>query len=229
MDSSLDRRAFVRHSALVALGAPVASALGCTIERQPSGEVRELGPARPILLPWGSDAVRIAAPAPERPVAYMSHRYMRIWLDLEFRDRLHFALGAHISVSTQHWRIPLPGDPTNVPIQAGDPRREFEEFDIRTWDADIEPVEGDVRVFRGSPVPASIRIECQPLSGGGAWFSAEPIEVLRVGSPNLGLCREDLMQVGLGTRFSDRDCTRPEGPARLVTWASRGELRTEAP
>lgn len=228
MDTLYDRRAFLSRAAAAALGAPIAGFVGCSIERQQGDrEVAELGPPRPILLPWGPDAVRIAAPPRERPVAYISHRYMRVWLDLAFRDRLQFALGAHISVSTQHWRIPLPGDATNVPIQAGDPRREFEEFDIREWDAEIEPAEGDVRILRGSPVRTEVRIECQPLSGGGAWFSAEPVQLRRCGPPNLDLCREDLVHVGGATRFEDRDCTRPAGTVQLVTWASREALIPE--
>ena len=228
MDTSYDRRAFLRLAGAAALGTPLAAASGCSIERQlDERESPQLGPPRPILLPWGPDAVRIAAPPRERPVAYISHRYMRVWVDLEYRDRLQFALGAHISVSTQHWRIPLPGDSTNIPIQAGDPRREFEEFDVREWDAEIEPTEGDVRILRGSPVSTELRIECQPLSGGGAWLSAEPLRLRRSGTPSLDLCREDLVQVGAATRYEDRDCTRPVGQVRLLTWTSQEELITE--
>lgn len=222
MDTSFDRRAFLRRAALAALGLPVASSVGCTLERQDGARRDEqLGPARPILLPWGEDAVRIAAPPRERPVAYMSRRYMSIWVDHEFRDRLSYALGAHISVSTGHWRIPLPGDPPSIPITPGDERREYEEFDVRFWDAEIEPAEGDVRVLRGAPVATEVRIECQPLSRGGTWLSAEPLSLLRCGPPGPGLCREDLMEVGAAASYADWDCTQPTGSVRLLTWACR--------
>ncbi|MGD8728168.1 MAG: hypothetical protein PVJ80_10920 [Gemmatimonadota bacterium] len=222
MNTSPDRRAFLRRAAIAALGMPVASALGCTLERQDRGARSEpLGPVRPILLPWGDDAVRIAAPPRERPVAYMSRRYMMIWVDHEFRDRLSYALNAHISVSTGHWRIPLPGDPPNIPITPGDERREYEEFDARFWDAEIEPAEGDVRILRGIPTRSEVRIECQPLSGGGTWLSAEPLRLFRCGPPGPGLCREDLMEVGTAASFADWDCTQGSGSMRLVTWACR--------
>jgi hypothetical protein len=205
------------------LGAPVVmSAFGCTIERQPTeGDGVAVGPPRPILLPWSDDAVLVAAPPRERPVAYMSRRTMEIWIDLDYRDRLQFALGAHISVSTGHWRVPLHGDPENIPIQAGDPLREFEEIDMRMWDAAIEPMEGDVRVMRGAPVAAEVSIRCQPLSGGGTWFDAEPVSLFRSGPADGQLTREELMDVGTAGRFVDRDCTQAEGRVRLLTWASR--------
>lgn len=224
MNPSFDRRDFLHRAAGAVLGLPVVAALGCTLERQTSNGVaaqEDVGPARPILLPWGEHAARIAAPPTERPVAYMSRRYMKIWVDHDFRDRLSFALSAHISVSTGHWRIPLPGDPPGIPIQPGDENREYEEFDVRFWDAEIEPAEGDVRVLRGSPVAAEVRIECQPISGGGTWLSAEPLRLYRCGAPGPGLCREDLMEVGSAASFADWDCTKPTGSVRLVTWACR--------
>lgn len=227
MRPSHDRRTFLRRAAAAALGAPGLTVLGCRLERQPDDSV-ELGPPRPILLPWGPDAVRVAAPPRERPVAYMSHRYMQIWVDLEFRDKVRYVLGAHISVSTAHWRVPLPGDPPNIPIQPGDARREFEEIDMRAWDSAIEPTEGDVRVLRGSPVTAELDVRCQPMSGGDAFVSAEPLEFLRCGPPNAELCREDLMEVGQAARFLDRDCSRPDGDVRLVTWACREPIIFEA-
>ena len=146
---------------------------------------------------------------------------MEIHVDRDFRDRLAFLLNVHISVSTGHWRIPLPGDSQLVPVQAGDSLREFEEFDMRIWDARWEPTEGDVRVLRGSAVGVSVEVRCAPLSGGGVWFNGGPWDLLQCGPPSEELCREDLMEVGTGTRYADRDCTRPTGSVRFVTWASR--------
>lgn len=228
MHSSFDRRAFLRRAAAAALGLPVLSAAGCTLERQDrGGQTEPLGPARPILLPWGEGAVRIAAPPRERPVAYMSRRYMKIWVDHEFRDRLSYALNAHISVSTGHWRIPLPGDPPNIPVTPGDENREYEEFDVRFWDAEIEPAEGDLRVLRGAPASTVVSIQCQPVSGGGTWLSAEPLQLFRCGPPGPELCREDLMEVGAAASFADWDCAQPTGSVRLFTWACRDPSQLE--
>jgi hypothetical protein len=231
MSQGPDRRTFLRRAAVAAFGVPALGTLGCGDR---SGEDRrdEAVPdvparvtprlaERPILLPWGPDAVRIAAPPLERPVAYVSRGRMEVYVDLEFRDRLAFVLSAHISVSTGRWRIPLPGDSPTIPVQPGDARREFEELDMRVWDASLEPSEGDMRVLRGSRRPVTLSATCEPLSGGGAFLSGGPWEVRRSGLPNDDLTREDLMEIGTGTRFADRDCTRAIGEARFVTWACR--------
>ena len=225
MDITYDRRSFIRRAALAALGAPVVSALGCSpdapgqLSESPRGEAARRTLTRQILLPWGPDGVRIAAPITERPVAYMSHGRMEVYVDWDFRDRLHYIFSAHISVSTGHWRIPLPGDTSRVPIQAGDALREFEEIDMREWNASLEPTENDVRILRGSPTDVSIDVSCTPLSGGGVWLNGGPWDLRRSGAPNDELCREDLTEIGTGTRYDDRDCTRPSGSVRFVTWA----------
>jgi len=232
MAESPDRRTFLRRAALAALGMPVVGTLACgdrAVDAEQGGQpVQRATPPeaptsleRPILLPWGPDAVRIAAPPPERPVAYVSRGRMEIYVDLEFRDRLQYVLSAHISVSTGHWRVPLPGDSPTIPVQPGDSRREFEEIDMRVWDATIEPTEGDMRVLRGTARAVTLSATCEPLSGGGAFLSGGPWEVQRCGPPSDDLTREDLMEIGLGTRFADRDCTQEIGPARFVTWACR--------
>jgi hypothetical protein len=223
MDLSFDRRTFLRRAALAALGAPVVT-LGCSAgESGPLRGARGSGETltRPILLPWGQDAVRIASPLSERPVGYMSTDRMELYVDHDFRDRLRYVLDAHISVSTGHWRIRRPGDSPLYPVQPGDALREYEEIDLREWDAGMEPSEGDVRIRRGDATNVRIEVSCTPLSGGDAWLSGEPLEHLQCGPPSDELCREDLMEVGTGTRFADRDCTRPIGPARFVTWACR--------
>jgi hypothetical protein len=228
MDTTYDRRAFLRRAAATALAAPIVSVLGCTSEEPGSGSGRVVEEGmgrtvtRPILFPWGPDAVRIEAPLAERPAAYVSRGRMEIYIDREVRDRLQYILNAHISVSTGHWRIPLPGDARTIPVQPGDAAREFEEMDLRTWDANMEPTEGDMRVLRGSAAAVSVDVSCTPLSGGGAWLNGGPWDLLRCGTPSGELCREDLMEVGTGTRYSDRDCTRPTGSVRFVTWAGRG-------
>lgn len=226
MSASTDRRTFLRRATVAALGIP-ALASACAPDEAPPHRAVDAQPGaprtveRPILLPWGPDAVRVEAPPAERPVAYVSFGRKEAYIDLEFRERLQYVLSAHISVSTGHWRIPLPGDSPTIPVQPGDPVREYEEIDMRIWDASMEPGEGDLRVLRGSPEPVTLEVACQPLSGGGAFLSGGPFELQRAGAPNDELCREDLMEIGTGTRFDDRDCTRPLGPARFVTWAWR--------
>jgi hypothetical protein len=226
-----DRRTFLRRAALATLGLPAVGTLACGDGGNDGGRaeqpvvratpVETAAIERPILLPWGPDAVRIAAPPAERPVAYVSRGRMEIYVDLEYRDRLQYVLSAHISVSTGHWRIPLPGDSPTIPVQPGDTRREFEEIDLRIWNASLEPTEGDMRVLRGSQRPVTLSPSCEPLSGGGAFLSGGPWEVRRCGPPNDDLTREDLMEIGVGTRFAERDCSRAIGPARFVTWACR--------
>jgi hypothetical protein len=226
MSGSTDRRTFLRRATVAALGIPALS-LACAPDEVPPRRAAATGPRtpqgleRPILFPWGPDAVRIDAPPAERPVAYVSFGRKEAYIDIEYRERLQYVLSAHISVSTGHWRIPLPGDSPTIPVQPGDPVREYEEIDMRVWDASMEPGEGDIRVLRGIPRPVTIEVACQPLSGGGAFLSGGPFEVQRAGAPEDELCREDLMEIGSGTRFEDRDCTRPIGPARFVTWAWR--------
>jgi hypothetical protein len=226
MDTYYDRRTFLRRAASAALGVPVVAGLACRSEApqgrsidEDTGGPREV--TRPILLPWGSDAVLIASPPRERPVAYLSVGRMEIYVDRDFRDRLQYALGAHISVSTGHWRIRRPGDPMTFPVQPGDAEREYEEIDMRAWDASMEPVEGDARVMRGSAWEVIVTAECQPLSGAEAWLSGGPWALLRCGPPNGDLCREDLMEIGTATRYADRDCTQSLGPTRCLTWACR--------
>lgn len=236
MESNLDRRVFLRRAAVAAVAASPLSLFGCRVDgdgtaaaddaRAAAGNAGADGALpgatpRPILLPWGSDAVLIAAPPRERPVAYMSMRRMEIYIDREFRDRLHYALNAHISVSTGVWRVPLPGDPLTVPVTPGDAEREFEEIDMRYWNAELEPAEGDLRVMRGAPQGVTVGVPCVPLSGGGVWLTGGPWEVAQCGPPSDQLCREDLMEIGVGLRYADRDCTRPAGQVRFVTWACR--------
>jgi hypothetical protein len=194
--------------------------LGCSPEepRAEAGVGRTV--TRPILLPWGPDGVRIAAPPQERPVAYMSMGRMEVYVDRDFRDRLQYIFRAHISVSTGHWRIPRPGDSPLVPVQPGDALREYVEIDMREWDANLEPTEGDFRVLRGSATAVSVDVSCVPLSGGGVWLNGGPWDLFQCGPPNAELCRESLVEVGTGMRFADRDCTRPTGSVRFVTWAS---------
>jgi hypothetical protein len=107
-----------------------------------------------------------------------------------------------------------------MPIVPGDLLREFEELSERDWDPNLPPSLGDIRILRGVAMSRRIDVTCAPLSGGGAWFQAGPWEILQCWGPSDQLCREDFMSVGTGTRYTDRECTQPEGPVDVLTWAA---------
>ncbi len=228
-DRTQDRRAFLRRLAAPAL----LPWLGCVPEpsesareralRAPSGRASSGAPlspvTRPVLLPWGTDAVHIAAPPREQPVAYVSMATRQLFVDHEYRDQVYWDLHAHISVSTGVWRLPLIGDEPGIPVQPGDQLREFEELSIRDWDPMAAAADGDIRILRGRPTPRVIDFDCAPLPGGRAFYRAGPWRIQQCGEAPGALCREDLASVGTGERFADRECTRLLGRVRVVTWA----------
>jgi hypothetical protein len=183
--------------------------------RHPAGDI-----THPILLPRADGTVHLDAPAYELPAAYVSMERMQVYVDHDHRDRVFWDLRAHISVSTGVWRIPLRGDPLSMAIVPGDLQREFEEMSERDWDPTRPPSPGDIRFLRGVPASRRIDVQCAPFAGGGAWLRAGPWEVQQAHGPSDQLCREDLMVVGTGTRYADRECTRPEGPVDVLTWMS---------
>ena len=220
-----DRRAFLRRVGAAGLLAPTVPILACRIEESPV--IREtsldqgLAIARPILLPWSTDAVHIAAPAPELPIAYVSMEHRQIFVEYRFRIQVSVMLAAHLSVSTGLWRIPLPGDDLGVPIPAGDVLREFEELPISEWDPRMDPAEGDFRMRRGRRVRVRVEFKCAPMSARTGWFSAGPWDIIQCAGPGDEVCREDFSSIGTGTRHSRRtlgSCTEPEATVRYLTW-----------
>ena len=112
MTGECDRRTFLRRAATAGMVAPAIPVLGCVPEGVPENhQAAGADPAmdRPILLPWARDAVRVAAPMAELPMAYVSRDLQRVFIDHAFRGRVQVALAAHISVSSGLWRIPLLG------------------------------------------------------------------------------------------------------------------------
>ena len=95
---------------------------------------------------------------------------------------------------------------------------------MREWDPTADPAEGDIRVMRGRATPLRIDFTCAPLAGGGAWFRAGPWDLLHCGEAGEGLCREDFVGVGTGTRHADRDCTQLVGEMRMLTWTALEEF-----
>ena len=223
MTEPCDRRTFLRRVGAVGLAVPALPLAGCGgAEGEPEArEVLPRGPAvtRPVLLPWSGDAVRIAAPLSELPMAYVSRREMRIWVDHDYRDRVYWLLGAHISVSTGVWRIPNPEDPERSFVQPGDLEREYAEHNLLEWDPDIEPAPGDFRVVRGRRTRVRLDFTCTQVAGVDAWVGAGPLDVERCLGPGDEGCREDLVPVGEGVRYADRDCSGPGARVELVTWA----------
>jgi hypothetical protein len=221
----LDRRSFLRRAGAAVLVTPAVPFLACG-EQAPSAERVSVSghPAgditRPVLLPRPDGSVHLVAPPRELPAAYVSMDRMQLYVDHDFRDQVYWDLRAHISVSTGVWRLPLRGDPPTMAVVPGDLEREFEELSEREWDPELPPAPGDIRIMRGFASARRIHIECVPYAGGGAWLRAGPWEILQAAGPSDQLVREDFVPVGTGTRYTDRECTRPDGPVEVFTWTS---------
>lgn len=220
-----NRRAFLRRLAALGLAAPTVSAAGCSLEKVERGD-EEVGPAssltRPVLLPWTDGSVRIGAPVSKLPLAYVSRRLQKVYVDLESRDEIRVLLAAHISVSSAHWRIPLPGDDLGIPIDAGDAHREFEEWPIGAWDPAMDPMDGDFRIRQGHREQVRVAFDCLPMAERAGWFSAGPWDIVQCAEPGTELCREQFMEVGTGSHFQQRPlgtCAEPAEAVRYVTWA----------
>ena len=220
-----DRRAFLRRATALGLAAPAISTLGCSLEEiRREDEDASVGPfiTNPVLLPWTDDTVRVAAPLSEMPLAYVSRGLRRIFIGLDSRMEIRTILAAHISVSTGLWRIPLPGDDLRIPVEAGDELREFEETHIGEWDATLDPTDGDFRIRRGQCENVGVAFHCMPMAGREGWYSAGPWEIERCTGPGQDLCREDFIEIGIGSRYASRPmgaCSEPVGTVRYVTWA----------
>jgi hypothetical protein len=242
------RRELVRMLAGLALGGGGVVMVGCEGGASDEGEsgVDTAPPvlARPILRLWAENVLWMDRSANELPVAYVSMARRQVFVDRAYRDRVSWLLGAHISVSTALWRIPLPGDPRGEPISPGDERREFEERSIQDWDPALVPSLDDMRILVGVPMGVRVELECIPVGPAGAarepagsasapqtetdrpmtgaWFSASPW-TMQVASAAPGEpVREDFMVIGGGTRHRDRGCAEAGEAVQLVGWAIRG-------
>ena len=232
----LSRRTFIRVTGSTIGVSAFASTLGC----YPGGknmEDTDLMTDRPILTQWADDIVRVGIPLTELPVAYVSMAQRKVFVDPEFRDRASWLLRAHISVSTWHWRIPLPDDPEGVPIVPGDTDREFEELPIREWDPGMSPEIDDIRIRRGRLITRRIMLDCIELAGvrtvdlgPGSLDGARPLEAWVSGSPLYvdladgsveSTVREDFRILGTAFRFAGRRCQGAGDLVQLVGWAGR--------
>lgn len=167
-------------------------------------------------------AVRLTVTPPLRVVAYVSMDRREVYVDRDFRDRASWLLNAHISVSTWHWRIPLPGDDPGIPITPGDEVREFEELDISLWDRST-PAMDDIRIVLADTIPGGITVGCVPIESDGdaEWLSARLTSPASVSSLTETI-REDFHLLGSGELFTTSSCTG-EGArsAPVVGWGQR--------
>ncbi|MCE2454360.1 MAG: hypothetical protein J4G12_00865 [Gemmatimonadetes bacterium] len=142
---------------------------------------------------------------------------MTIHVHPGWRDRALAALGAHISVSTGHWRIRGPADSAKEPLTPGYPEREFEEIRRQPKIDDLVAARGDIRIVQASErivrvyEPACVEVPAVGVVEGGPWrvpgcvdyAGPEDGSVEGAGwtegaapSANVEACREDLLRVG---------------------------------
>lgn len=167
----------------------------------------------------GPDGVALSTNPEPRVVAYVSMERMEVYVDREFRDRASWILDAHISVSTWHWRIPLPGDDPGIPITPGDEAREFEELEIELWDRS-PPGLDDIRVVLADTVGTGMSLSCRALQGGEEWLSAELPGPMSTSSESVTI-REDYHALGRGTLHSDPSCGAAGDPVTVFGWGHR--------
>lgn len=231
MNGVLSRRTFVRSFATAGALAGTGLISSC---REPGSEggdgarastaVTPTSLTQPLLRGWADDIVQVSESVEPQIVAYVSMALRQVFVDHDFRDRASWLFDAHISVSTWHWRIPLPGDRAGVPIPPGDEAREFEEFSMQEWDPEMPPAMDDIRVVRGRRVAKRIDFICVPLTGdlpAEGWYRGGPWDVFTSDVESDDTLREDFGIVGTGERFENRDCTGNGEAVQFVSWASR--------
>ncbi|MDH3271009.1 MAG: hypothetical protein OEN56_06730 [Gemmatimonadota bacterium] len=211
---------WVRRGRLLAGGFGVVVAIMACADGPKGAGDEPASVARPILRSW-DDALWLAAPLAERPVAYVSMADRRVFVDAGYRDRASWLLDAHISVSTGLWRIPLPGDAPREPITPGDEEREFEELPIGAWDPSHRPSDGDIRIVRGVPVSLSLGLECIPVQGVDARAKGASLRFIRSDGSGDETTREDFQLLGLARRHTDPDCTDRGRATGIMGWAVR--------
>ena len=217
-----DRRTFLRRLGAASFGAPMLTLAACSDRSQAesgaSTTTARLTVTDPIVRSYGTDAARIVAPMSEPPIAYVSQGLRLVFIDRDFRDLLVGILSAHISVSTGHWRIPQPGEPLAEPLIPGVPQREFEEIGIGDLDLEMEPSEGDFWIRRGQRVETTIDFSCVPIADSSQQISGGPWRVEQCDGSGIGTCREDFVEVGIGSRYAAASCGTGALDIRLLSW-----------
>tara|TARA_B110001454_G_C12675415_1_gene415628 strand:- start:58 stop:744 length:687 start_codon:yes stop_codon:yes gene_type:complete len=223
MDTSIaiERRAFIR-SICCTTGLIGSTWFQSACEINPRDASISADPFDPILLELADGRVNIESPMLNLPVAYVSIAQKKIFVEYESRISVSVLLAAHISVSSGLWRIPLFGEDLEVPIDAGDPGREFAERDISEWSPGQLLQEGDYRVQRGSSVQREILLDCVPILPEKGWVSGGPWLTYQCSGIGEKLCREVFSPIGKGIRHdskSYRTCAESGIAAEFVSWA----------
>jgi hypothetical protein len=227
MTTHWDRRTFLRRLGAASFGAPMLGAPVLTLttcsdrsqtEPEASTSTPHLTVVDPIIHSYGADAACIVAPLPGPPIAYVSQGLQLVFINREFRDLLVGILSAHISVSTGHWRIPQPGEPLKEPLIPGVPQHEFEEVGIGDLDLEMEPSEGDFRIRRGQRAETTIDFSCIAMADSSQHVSGGPWRVEQCDGSGRGTCREDFVEVGIGSRYAAASCGTGALDIRLLSW-----------
>ncbi len=227
MTTRWDRRTFLRRLGAASFGAPILGGAVLTLtacndrsqaESEASTSTPRLTVVDPIIQSYGADAARIVAPISEPSIAYVSQGLQLVFIDREFRDLLVGILSAHISVSTGHWRIPQPGEPLEEPLIPGVPEHEFEEVGISDLDLEMEPSEGDFRIRRGQRQATTIDFSCIAMADSPQQISGGPWHVEQCDGSLRGTCREDFVELGIGSRYAATSCGTGALDIRLLSW-----------
>lgn len=215
-----DRRTFLRRAAAACLAAPPSLAWGCRPPPRDGEEALTANGAReaPQVATSGAGVRLLDAPG-ERPFAYLSRAQRRVYVARDRRESAAVRLGAYVSVTTGLWRIRLPGDDPLVPVSPGDPLREYEEVDLRAWDPDMEPAEGDARLRPGAQVEVSMLLPCTPLGAGGASVRGGPWRFSRLEGGGGPGGREEFRVVGTAYRSPGGGCAGDGAAVSVLAWA----------
>jgi len=214
----LERRKFLATFYQVTGLISVGGLVGCELnllDRSKGGSS-----ADPVLLELPDGRIRIQSPVYSLPLAYVSRRESRIYVAYESRIGVSVLLAAHISVSSGLWRIPLLGDDVGVPIDAGDAEREFVEHDIREWDPEMLPIEGDYRVQKGAPTLREVSLHCVPVLPEKGWVSGGPWSIMGCDGVADQLCREVFASIGQGRSHESKSYRTCVGTGQTVEFLS---------
>lgn len=220
------RRRWASGSVLPAVVGLLAGCVGGGNDGGEGTRVETAAPAEPSMraIDLGDATGLVEAGAAAGLVAYVSRAERRVYLDRDWRGRVHFLLGAYTSVSTGLWRIPLPGDAPLRPIAPGDESREFEVTDLDAMPPELEPVPGDMRVRLGAPETVRLEASCPAGEGAGGTPEAPgllggPWTLARLDGPPGTGGREEFVPVGTGQRTDPADCT-PGETVDVLTWVA---------
>ena len=175
-----------------------------------------------VFVPFGDRGIRrVRTGTHERVVAYVSRPLQEIYIRPGFRDRVQNLLNAHISVSTGHWRIHLPGDSSSEPLTPGVPEREFEELDLAAWDSTLDPSAGDFRVLTGAETTETLFLTCEPIVGRSDRFRSRGNGLRTISARGESVGREDFVRLVDIARL-DPECVPLGDSLNFWGWVATG-------